>query len=302
VNILGTVSGACAPVALTWQLNGAQPAPLSVGPDGLRLRKQGDFNAEVPVRALREGPNDLRLEAHDALGRQASRDVIIHYVPNKQWRLPYTVDFRDAASVTEAVQVIDGRWKLTPEGIRPEQPAYDRLLTLGDVTWRDYRVTVVAQVHGFVEEKPTPQRADTGLMGGFGLLFRWTGHHVDEHQPHREWRPNGAIGWYRARWEDNPARYRCLNISDAVVKDELLTETPPVALDTSRPYAFDFAVRSQVHAPSHYRYRVWPVDQPDDLLCDLTAAARPGEATRGSVLFIALYADVTIVRLHAAPA
>ncbi|MGC9347888.1 MAG: hypothetical protein ACP5JG_07110 [Anaerolineae bacterium] len=62
----------------------------------------------------------------------------------------------------------------------------------------------------------------------------------------------------------------------------MLVETPPVTLDTSRFHAFELTVRSRADAPSRYRYRVWPVGEPDDLFCDLTAYTHLGEAPQGS--------------------
>jgi hypothetical protein len=336
INILGTVSCPERLESLSYQLNGGEPRSLAVGPDGLRLRAPGDFDAEIPVTALREGENEVLLSAQTDGGQQATCTVIVDYAMGRIWPLPYAVDWKSVDAISEAVQIVDGRWHRAPTpavggptpavggptpavggptpavggptpavggptpavgGIRPEHAAYDRLVTLGDATWQDYRLQVVARVHGFADQ-PQPHQ---GLAGGFGLLFRWTGHRADGHQPSREWRPNGAIGWYRARWEDRPARYRCLNISDAVVKDEALAETGPLTLDLDRPYVYEFSVRSQPGATGHYTYRVWPEDDPHRLLCDLAVSGREGEAPRGSILLIALYCDVTIGNLRVDP-
>jgi hypothetical protein len=296
-NLLGTVSNPESLSSLRYTLNGSPPAALSVGPDSLRLRGEGDFNAEIPITALREGENEVLLAAVDVRGRRATCAVTVDYVAGQRWPLPYAVDWVNIDSIPDAVQIVDGRWRLTPAGIRPEHAAYDRLVTLGDVSWQDYRLRVTATIHGFVNQPPPYE----GLAGGLGLLFRWTGHPADGNQPSREWRPNGAIAWYRARWEDQPARTRCLNISDAVVKDEALAETGALELDLDRPYVYEFSVRSQPGRTSRYAYRVWPEDKPHRLLCDLAANGREGEAPRGSILLIALYCDVTIGNLSVDP-
>jgi hypothetical protein len=294
VNVLGTVSGGDELESLTCSLNDTPPALLNTGPDGLRLRGEGDFNAEIPITQLRAGRNTVRLTAVTCDGREASRSVDLEYTPGRTWPLPYEVDWTRAASIGEAVQIVEGRWTLTPEGIRPLNPAYDRLVAVGDVNWTDYRLTVHATVHGFID-------GERGLAGGFGLLFRWTGHYPDEHQPHREWRPSGAIGWYRARWEERPARCRCLNISDGVVKDVAMAESPPLELDPAVRHVFEFSVRSRKNRTSLYRYRAWPEPRPDEVLCDLSAEGRSGESPHGSVLLIALRSDVTIGNLRAEP-
>jgi hypothetical protein len=297
VNVLGTVSDPEMLASLSYSLNGGESKALSVGPDGLRLRAPGDFNAEVPVAELREGENEVALTAVDRSGQQNRRVVTVDYARGRRWPLPHAVDWRSAGSIPDAVQILDGRWRRTVDGIRPEHAAYDRLVTLGDVRWQDYRLRVTAAIHGFAARLPPHE----GLAGGFGLLFRWTGHPADGNQPSREWRPNGAIGWYRARWEDRPARYRCLNISDAVIKDEALAETGPLELDLDRPYVYEFSVRSQPGGTSRYAYRVWPEGEPGRLLCDLAVSGREGEAPRGSILLIALCSDVTIGNLSVDP-
>jgi len=293
VNILGSVAGAQAPVRLTYRLNRGRDHPLSTGPDGLRLRGDGDFNAEILCEDLRPGANQVLLSATDGAGCTVTETVDVHYVPDTRWSLPYHANLRLGHPLPDAVQVVEGQWLKTPLGIRPKHPSYDRLVAVGDRTWTDYRVRVTATVHGFVD-------GECGvLQGGFGLLMRWTGHYADGNQPCGEWRPSGAIGWYRARWEDQPAPHRNLNISDGVVKDEALVETRPLTLDPNRPHIFECSVRSQPGGTSLYGYRVWPAGSSDELLCDLSTEGRPGESPSGSLLLIALYADVTLHEIEA---
>jgi hypothetical protein len=310
---LGTLSDFDAPVSCHYRLNDGPERPLSVGPDGLRLRGPGDFNAEISVAALRPGENQVLLTAVDRSGRRAEQEVTVDFTPDRRWPLPYRVRWQEVSRISDAVQVVEGRWELTPQGIRPTHPAYDRLIAIGDRTWTDYRVRAGVVVHGFV----TPR--DVELAGGFGLLMRWTGHYADEHQPSREWRPSGAIGWYRARWEDQPAEVRCLNISDGVIKDTALVETPPRLLEIGVPYVFECGVRSphiansRSAANSHdiprspsdagslYTLRVWEASKPEAPLCDLATRGRAGESPHGSILCIALYADVTIGDLEVTP-
>jgi hypothetical protein len=301
VNLLGTVHGGDGgrPVRLTCSVNAGRAEPLSLGPDGLRLREAGDFNAEIPIDMLKPGDNAVRLEARDDRGRTTVADAIIQWQPGRVWPLPWTVDWTtcpDSDAIADHVQIVDGRWRRTPDGIRPVVAAYDRLVTIGDMTWRDYRVRVAATIHGFEPHPKDPTR----LMGGLGILVRWTGHHHDEHQPHREWRPNGAIAWYRTDWEHG-SRIRQFNISDAVVQDVALVASEPHTLAPDEPVLFDFTVRSQSGRPSVYHFRAHPAADPGRLLCDLTTDGRDGEAPRGSVLLIALRCDVTIHSLRVDP-
>jgi hypothetical protein len=288
VNVLGTVD----PVGLRqlrYRVGDGPERPLSVGPDGLRLRAPGDFNVEILYDDLAPGTYvvSFRAEYEDA-GLVDDR-VELEIAPRCKWPLPYHIKWRDIDSIGDAVQIVDGRWTKTPAGIRPVYPHYDRLVAIGDVDWTDYEAEVPVTFHGFC--RPA---SGEGQRGGFGLLFRWSGHHADEFQPSREWRPNGAIAWYRALWERKPAMHRNLNISDAVVKDESLAGTAPLQLDLDVPYVMQFAVRSRPGSTGEYRYRTWPASNPDAPVCDLVATAREGEAPTGSILLIALYADVTI--------
>ena len=72
-------------------------------------------------------------------------------------------------------------------------------------------------------------------------------------------------------------------------------------LDPGTRYVFEFGVNSRTGSTSLYRYRVWPADRPDALLCDLATAGRESESPHGSALIIALYCDVTIGNLPAEP-
>lgn len=54
--------GAQGPVSVHYRLNGGPERALSVGPDGLRLRGHGDFNAEIPCADLCRSAICQRLE------------------------------------------------------------------------------------------------------------------------------------------------------------------------------------------------------------------------------------------------
>ncbi len=292
VNILGHVEPADTVRSLTWILNGRASGSLSIGPDGKRLHSAGDFNVEIDRDHLKNGQNILVLTAQWENGRHASTQATIDYCANATCSLPYRASWIGDASTgdewRQQVQIVDGRWNRTPHGLRTRDPHYDRLLTFGDMTWTDYQTRATLAIHRFVYDAPGQ------LGGGVGLLHRWSGHVPDGNQPRREWRPNGAIGWYRAHWEENPATWRSLNISDAVVEDREIVATGPTNLDLDRDYVFEFSQRSRQGQPGLYRFRVWPADSPTSLNCDLTATARQGEAPAGSVLLIALFADVTV--------
>ena len=288
-NLLGTAKGV---TSLAYRLNDAKPHDLNLGKDHFRLLGAGDFNAEIAFESLREGDNKVVFTAlHE--GQCLCKVLSLSYTAGRTWALPYNVSWSQIAAAAEAVQIVDGRWHLSRKGLRTAASGYDRLITLGDMRWQDYQITVQATIHDFFIAPDHPW-ADGGLMGGLGVLFRWSGHRPDAHSPYREWRPNGAIGWYRARWEEKPAQVRCLNISDAVVQDRLMVETEPLELLLNQPYTFQFAVQTQAAGTSLYRYRVWPTHHPERQLCDLSCRGNEGEAAQGSILLVCLFADVTV--------
>ena len=64
---------------------------------------------------------------------------------------------------------------------------------IGDVSWRDYEVTVPITIHG---TDPTGYRWPSGSPG-LGIVTHWPGHYVwDTSQPSYGWRPAGGTLWY----------------------------------------------------------------------------------------------------------
>ncbi len=281
-NVLGNVWPAESVTRLSYSLNGGTQHALSIGPDGGRLLESGDFNAEIAADDLRPGQNLVEIGAEWATGERTAEQVRLERAADTVWPLPYRVNWREGDPLLDRVQIVEGRWSLIDDGLRPVRAGYDRLLAVGDMNWTDCTVTVCATYN------------DLSHFSGFGILLRWTGHHTDGKQPRGEWRPSGAIGWYRVRWEDDPATERCLNISDGVVADRVVVVSPPMDLDEHCPYVHQFSVESRGGSPGFYRYRVWPEDREGALLCDLATGGKRGESSHGSALIIALRADVTI--------
>lgn len=294
VNILGTCLGPVKDGSLFCRVNNGPAMALSRGPDEKRLACEGDFNAEIPRSLLVEGENRVTLTAESPAGPSVREEVIVDYTPGTTWPMPFETDLADPDALGRDVQVIDGRWSTSAGGLRTDRPAYDRLLTFGDMNWRDYRASVTATIHEF----PSP---DGLIRGGFAVLTRWTGHPPDDHQPHREWRPTGMLGWYRAAWETWPPPHRHLCLAEGVVKDEAVVTTPPMQLQLDRPHVYEMTVRSRPALPALYRFRVRPADTPAGWLCDLRSAGLEGEAPAGAVLIIAYKTDVTISRIRAEP-
>lgn len=147
VNVLGSVASAEQVASLSYSVNGGAPNRLSVGKNGTRLAAPGDFNIELDQRELRAGKNRLILPATDKAGRQSSQAVTVHFTSNRRWPLPYAIDWAKVRKIQDAVQIVDGLWKLDGAGIRTVQPYYDRVVAIGDLTWTDYEATVQIVFH-----------------------------------------------------------------------------------------------------------------------------------------------------------
>ena len=78
---------------LTWRIGDAPVQPLSVGPDGHRLHRPGDFNVEISCDRLTRGTNRVRIEARWTDGQASARDVELDHDDRTRWPLPYRGGF-----------------------------------------------------------------------------------------------------------------------------------------------------------------------------------------------------------------
>ena len=51
--------------------------------------------------------------------------------------MPYTADWDAGSAITDAAQIVDGLWELTPDGPHTVETGYDRLLNIGDETFQE---------------------------------------------------------------------------------------------------------------------------------------------------------------------
>ena len=86
-------------------------------------------------------------------------------------------------------QVVDGLWNIEAGKARAPIMGFDRLIAIGDLSWRDYTVTVPITINNLILTKNP----------GIGIMVRWQGHFDAGNalQPVAGWRRLGAMGWYR---------------------------------------------------------------------------------------------------------
>ncbi len=302
VNLPGRVASSDAVTRAWYRVNGGPSLTFSVGPDGARLERRGDYNIEIDPRELNRGANRVRLTACNAAGDQACRDLVIHLEAGRPG-LPLRRRAAECSRVGAFARVVDGQWVLTPSGLRCPQTGYDRLLAFGDLGLADY----------WLAANMTPHRFDTGHLrypdigAGFGIVLRWKGHTDDGLQPRREWRPIGALGWYRyGRDKADTVRDYRLSILGGRLKDDTLNE--PLAEDRSgfriaagRTYRFKMQVRAAADGRGDYALKVWEAGAPEPADWNLTGRGLAGERSEGAALIVAHHADVTVDDVEVVP-
>lgn len=295
LNILGNVRPATPdgpPIhSLRWGLTDSAFTPLCLGPTAFRLAKAGDFNIEIEAANLTPGTHNVHLVVNDEAGQEARTSIKFVYEPARQLPPERTVDWSTAQRIDDLAQVVDGHWRLTPDGVRPTVPHYDRLIAIGDMAWTDYRVDVPITLHGV---NPSPGINRWPSFGPLlGVVLRFAGH-VDWHDmyPRRGWKPFGIIGGYNYLPPEQAWAYSIMaGDGNWPIKDLARAAAEPMEPD--RPYVFALDVRARPNTNSHYRFKTWPADTPEPDQWHHEVDGAPEALTAGSVLLLAHHADAT---------
>jgi hypothetical protein len=282
VNILGRVQDADGISSLRYSLNGGPSQALEWGPNSLRLQAPGDFNVEIDRADLINGANYVTLIATDRVGDTTNQTVQVDYTAGRVWPADYTADWASAASIGSVAQVVDGQWALGPTGVRPVQVGYDRLITMGDGTWKDYEVVVPVTIHGMTTDGPP----------GVGVLMRWAGHYDGwAGQPRPLWFPIGALGWYHG------GRLEIIGNDSRVIAQDLTGRS----ITAGTTYVFKMRVQSSAGGPSTYSLKMWPQGSAEPGAWDLSGRGVDGELATGSLLLVAHHTDATFGQVKVSP-
>lgn len=295
-NILGNVSDPDGISSLTYRLNGGPIKTLSIGPDTRRLARPGDFNVDLDDQDLVEGDNTVLITAVDSTGASATRTVTVDHASGNVWPSSYTIDWSTASDIHDVAQPIDGEWVLEPGGVRSIQPAYDRLIGVGDVTWTDYEVEFPVTVHSVDDSGFT---SHTSGGAGLGVLMRWNGHTdvpVVFPQPKTGYLPYGAIGWY---WWTNPesARLR-IDGNNQVVLDSSSSSTPPTV---GVEYMIKMRVTTEPGVGGLYQLKSWPSNQAEPAGWQLSGQETMSDPQSGSIMLLAHHIDATFGDVQITP-
>jgi hypothetical protein len=289
VNVLGNVASAAPLTTLRYTLNGGPAQPLTIGPDEMRLARPGDFNIELDYTDLRPGANSVVISATDQTGATTQATVTVDYRGGGLSWSPqtYTYNWATAQRISDLAQVVDGAWVLEGNGVRPTVFDFDRLLALGDLSWRDYTVTVPITVYGIDESGYTAPSNGPGV----GIMVRWQGHYDAGSglAPRTGWRRLGGLGWYRWQRQDGvyTEGFQLLGHGGR----ELGTNAKTLSFGVDYFFKLAVATNPDPALPATYRFKVWAASQAEPAAWDIERRGIPGEPTGGSLLLLAHHVD-----------
>lgn len=290
INILGNVRDPDGSVSsLTYRLNGRSAVTLDLGPNSTRLANRGDFNAAIDLSLLNNGSNTVVFTATDNQGDVQNKTITFNYTPGRTWPLPYATNWGSVSNIYDQAQVVDGLWQVSSSGVRPLEVGYDRLIAIGNVSWRDFEILVPVTVRGFYPDPDNPNDS-----GGVGVIARWQGH-IGSGQPATGWTRLGAYGYYSNRRNALALR---LDSSSPI------TQNFPFQLNQT--YLMKLKVET-VSQGSRYSYKVWQQGQPEPSwnslqFSNIVNVVDTSDALdSGSVLLVAHRVDATFGNVTICP-
>jgi regulation of enolase protein 1 (concanavalin A-like superfamily) len=296
-NVLGNVSTDASLARMVYTINGGSEQSLRFGADRRRLSETRDFTIEIDNTDLNVGFNQIEIKAQDSDGQVSTKLVTINYAPESHWPFPYTANWGAITKIQDVeniAHIVDGLWKLTPNGIRTVQTGYDRTIAIGDMTWvSDYEVTVPITLHS--------------EFSAIGFAVGWQGHE-GVRSPKIEW-PLQALAWIRG-----PITKPKLEIItygglpsnggdwEHVVKPDPRNGEPSHFISMSKEITYMLKSLSSPlgNGKSRFSVKFWPKNEDEPATWDLEADIPSRD---GSVLLVAHKADATFgnVFVKAAP-
>lgn len=294
INILGNVQTQAGLQSLTYTVNGGKAVSLSVGKDGRRLANHGDFNIDIDTALLAAEENKVLISATDSSGNSMTREITVHYEAGNTWPLPYSIDWDKTEEIEDVAQIVDGHWQLEANGVRTLNPYYDRVLALGDATWRDYEVTTTVMFHSFTPPNDGPP---TFGVSHVAIATRWPGHDVDDAQPHIKWHPLGATAEFRLTHQLDSCRWRIFDGENIYVEDS--TQTRNITM--GKLYQMKHRVETLADSTTRFSVKLWEADRNEPEYWDLQAREKLDNVPTGSALLIAHNTDVTFGNIQVIP-
>ena len=282
VNILGNVKDSSGIISLNYSLNGGTAQDLSIGPDGIRLQSSGDFNVEINHTYFNCGNNQVVIKAVDSAGNMKSETVSVEYSCNNVWPGTYSINWSSATNIKDVAQVVDGLWTKEHNSIRPAILGYDRLITIGDMAWDDYEISVPITIL-------TPLDSSLPYGPNFGLMMRWQGHYAwNTGQPRSGWWPLGALGVYIWVPELNEYRLRLIGNNMELIADD----TSGKNLSVGVPYMFKMRAET-IGTNTRYSLKVWEQGTTEPSGWTISGYGVSGELKQGSITLNSHYSNIS---------
>jgi hypothetical protein len=298
INILGNISkpDRISIKSTTYTINGSGEIPFSLGSDRHRLAETGDFNLEINLAELFPGENNIVINATNTLGKSISQKVVVNYTTDKQWSLPYSVDFAEVKNIQDVAQIVDGHWTLENGGARTVFPYYDRLLAFGEMDWENYEVLAEVTINDFT---PSFEEPPSYNVTHFGIGARWRGHHDDGNQPRRKWYPLGAAMEFTLNSNLRNCRWRMFagGLGERAWYAE---QKKGKLIELGKRHLFKISVKTQADSSTLYQMKAWSTDEEEPLEWNLEVRQKR-DYGKGSVLLAAHHTDVTIWKVEIKP-
>ncbi len=292
INILGNVYTENGIKGLTYTLNAGQPRELTIGSDLHRLAATGDFNIDIDVNDCNSGENTVVINAIDSIDNATSMQIEFFLEKGNRWPLPYSIKWSEVEKLQDVVQIIDGHWEITEQGLHNLDTYYDRVIAIGDNSWRNYEVSTTVIFHDFV---PPSEGPPTYNVSHTAIAMRWSGHDEDDLQPHRKWYPLGATAEFRLTKNLDSCRWRIFDgpkpNSVNFHTEQPIEEYRKVRLN--RKYGIKHRVRTIGIDSTLYQVKLWPYDEPEPSEWDFQGIEVEENYPAGSALLIAHNTSVT---------
>ncbi|MCU0355690.1 MAG: hypothetical protein MUD08_18430 [Cytophagales bacterium] len=185
------------------------------------------------------------------------------------------------------MQVIDGQWRITPEGIRTVTPYYDRTLGFGNQSWQNYEVQTTVVFHAFTPPEDGPP---TYNVSHAAIAVYWPGHDTDTLQPHRKWFPLGATAEFMLSKDLQTCHWRIFDGEKLYSEDKTSKWTVVIG----EKYGFKHRVVTLKDGRIHYRVKIWRYASPEPPGWTFEAFENePSLHNKGGALLLAHHTDVT---------
>ena len=301
INVLGSISPASHAVNIFYQLNNEKPRQLVMGPDLHRLARDGDFNVEIERSRLKPGTNTFRITLHDLWGRKRVAELKIDFIAGNSWPLPYEVDFSEVTDLQSVVDVIDGKWRLTEDGVRTAEPYYDRTFAFGDGSWKDMELHAELIFHRlFVDFKDRARTGPPYLSHSHASFnMRWDGFPDDGKVPRRAWQSLGCLVALRCDLSESKAgSYWWMHYG--LAKRGVKAKRSEMARDTRFPiipenrYHYRMRAETMVDGNTRYSTRIWKDGDPEPQSWQMIGTDLAETVASGAIVFVVHHSDVTL--------